>query len=343
MHGKRKWLPGWQRVELVELCLDRGASRRQAAAWRRVSVATVQYWVERYRAASEQERASGAWAQDRSCRPHHQPARVSDEVHDRVCEVRTRTGWGPRLIASELGMAHATVSRCLARRGLSRMPAPDREHVRRFEWPCPGDLLQIDTKRLARFSRPGHKLTGDRYRTGAEKRMRVGWEFCHSLDHRRSHSTGLHRDPPRRAGRDRHRLCRARAVVLRRPRHHRQATANRQRLDLHPQPLPARTAHRARHRAPPDPTANAQAQRQDRALPTDSRARMGLRTALPQLTRPRGSAPDLAQPLQPAPQPQLARQPATHQPRSERPQAQQLERATCSLGSPTASRMTSAV
>ena len=246
MHGKRKWLPGWQRVELVELCLDRGASRRQAAAWRRVSVATVQYWVERYRAASDQERASGAWAQDRSCRPHHQPARVSDEVHDRVCEVRTRTGWGPRLIASELGMAHATVSRCLARRGLSRMPAPDREHVRRFEWPCPGDLLQMDTKRLARFSRPGHKLTGDRYRTGAEKRMKVGWEFCHSLDHRRSHSTGLHRDPPRRAGRDRHRLCRARAVVLRRPRHHRQATANRQCLDLHPQPLPARTAHRSR-------------------------------------------------------------------------------------------------
>ena len=196
MHGKRKWLPGWQRVELVELCLDRGASRRQAAAWRRVSVATVQYWVERYRAASDQERASGAWAQDRSCRPHHQPARVSDEVHDRVCEVRTRTGWGPRLIASELGMAHATVSRCLARRGLSRMPAPDREHVRRFEWPCPGDLLQMDTKRLARFSRPGHKLTGDRYRTGAEKRMRVGWEFCHSIidDHTRLAYTEIHRD-----------------------------------------------------------------------------------------------------------------------------------------------------
>ena len=256
MHGKRKWLPGWQRVELVELCLDRGASRRQAAAWRRVSVATVQYWVERYRAASDQERASGAWAQDRSCRPHHQPARVSDEVHDRVCEVRTRTGWGPRLIASELGMAHATVSRCLARRGLSRMPAPDREHVRRFEWPCPGDLLQIDTKRLARFSRPGHKLTGDRYRTGAEKRMKVGWEFCHSLDHRRSHSTGLHRDPPRRAGRDRHRLCRARAVVLRRPRHHRQATANRQCLDLHPQPLLREllTEHGIEHRRIPPRT-----------------------------------------------------------------------------------------
>ena len=32
------------------------------------------------------------------------------------------------------------------------MPAPTRDPVRRFEWPCPGDLLQMDTKRLARFS-----------------------------------------------------------------------------------------------------------------------------------------------------------------------------------------------
>ena len=47
MHEKRRWLPRWQRVELVELCLVQGLTRRQAAAWRRVSVSTVQYWVER--------------------------------------------------------------------------------------------------------------------------------------------------------------------------------------------------------------------------------------------------------------------------------------------------------
>ena len=54
----------------------------------------------------------------------------------------------------------------------------------------------MDTKRLARFSRPGHKLTGDRYRTGAEKRMKVGWEFCHSIidDHTRLGYTEIHRD-----------------------------------------------------------------------------------------------------------------------------------------------------
>jgi transposase len=181
MQSKRKWLPGWQRIELVELCVEQGLTRRQAAAWRRVSVSTVQYWVGRWQAAPESQRRDGSWATDRPSTPHRQPALCSPETHDRVCEARQRTGWGPRLIASELGMAHATVSRCLARRGLSRMPATEREPVRRFEWPCPGDLLQMDTKRLARFSRPGHRVTGVRDRTSAEKRSRVGWEFCHSI------------------------------------------------------------------------------------------------------------------------------------------------------------------
>jgi transposase InsO family protein len=196
MQNKRRWLPGWQRQELVSLCLEQGLTRRQAAAWRRVSVSTVQYWVARFEHASEADRASGRWAQDRRCTPHRQPGRVSDEVHDRVCEARERTGWGPRLIASELGMAHATVSRCLARRGLSRMPAAPREEVRRFEWPCPGDLLQMDTKRLARFSRPGHRVTGDRYRSYQEKLSGIGWEFCHSIidDHTRIAYTEIHLD-----------------------------------------------------------------------------------------------------------------------------------------------------
>ena len=196
MQSKRKWLPGWQRVELVRLCLDLEMSRREAASLRLVSVSTVQYWIDRYRNASDDERASGAWAQDRPSTPHRQPGRVGEEVHDRVCEARRQTGWGPRLIASELGLAHATVSRCLTRRGMSRMPRAPREQVRRFEWPCPGDLLQMDTKRLARFSRPGHAVTGDRSRTSAEKKSRVGWEFCHSIidDHSRLAYTEIHPD-----------------------------------------------------------------------------------------------------------------------------------------------------
>jgi transposase InsO family protein len=171
-------------------------SRREAASYRRVSVATVQYWIDRYRRATEAERVSGAWAQDRPSTPRRQPRRVSEAVHDRVCAARERTGWGPRLIAGELGMAHATVSRCLRRRGVSRAPRPAPEEVRRFEWPCPGDLLQIDVKRFARFTRPGHKVTGDRYRSGAEKRAKVGWEYCHSIidDHTRLAYSELHGD-----------------------------------------------------------------------------------------------------------------------------------------------------
>ena len=93
-------------------------------------------------------------------------------------------------------MAHATVSRCLSRRGMSRMPRLPPEPVRRFEWPCPGDLLQMDTKRLARFDRPGHRVTGDRYRTAREKRSGPGWEFCHSIidDHTRLAFTEIHPD-----------------------------------------------------------------------------------------------------------------------------------------------------
>jgi transposase InsO family protein len=196
MQDQRRWLPRWQRIELVEKCLEQGMTRRQAAAWRRVSVATVQYWVERRRGASAEEIATSSWAEDRSSAPKHMPRLTSAEVHDRVCEARRRTGWGPRLIASELGLPHSTVSRCLQRRGLSRVPKTAKEQVRRFEWPCPGDLLQMDTKRFARFSSPGHAVTRDRHRSSTEKRERVGYEFAHSIidDHSRLAYTELHLD-----------------------------------------------------------------------------------------------------------------------------------------------------
>ena len=192
MLGKRRTLPPWQRIELVEL-VERGWTRRQAAAWRRVSPATVQTWVARKRSASEVERADGLWALDRSSRPHRSPRQTSELAHDQVAAVRERTGWGPRLIAGELGMAHATVSRCLQRRGLSRVPREARAPACRYEWPCPGDLLHMDVKRFQRFTRPGHAKTGDRHRSGVEKRARVGYVCAHTLldDHSRYAYTEL--------------------------------------------------------------------------------------------------------------------------------------------------------
>jgi hypothetical protein len=71
----------------------------------------------------------------------------------RICAARRRTGWGPRLLSGVTGHPHATVSKVLRRHGLSRPRRAPREPARRYEWPCPGDLLHVDTKRYARFGR----------------------------------------------------------------------------------------------------------------------------------------------------------------------------------------------
>ena len=184
------------RRRLVALVGDDGLTFEAAAAASNVSRSTAHTWVWRWRRAGEEQRADLSCLRDRSSAPHHRPSLASEEVHDRVCEERRRTGWGPRLIASGLGVPHATVSRCLRRRGLSRRPAAPKEAVRRFEWPCPGDLLQMDTKRFARFTRPGHAVTGGRSTSGARMRERVGYEIAHSMidDHSRLAYTELHRD-----------------------------------------------------------------------------------------------------------------------------------------------------
>lgn len=102
---------------------------------------------------------------------------LSDKDQERCCAVRKRTGWGPRLVASEVGIPHATVHRALRRRGCSRQPKEPREAVRRYEWPCPGNLLHIDTKRHARFIEPGHAITGVR----TQRSRGAGWEFVHTI------------------------------------------------------------------------------------------------------------------------------------------------------------------
>jgi transposase InsO family protein len=97
--------------------------------------------------------------------------------HDRICEVREHTGWGPRLIAGVVGRPHSTVHAALRRRGCSRRPKAPREAVVRYEWPCPGQLLHVDVKRFGRFRVPGHAVTGDR----RQRSRRVGFDYVHSI------------------------------------------------------------------------------------------------------------------------------------------------------------------
>ena len=72
----------------------------------------------------------------------------------------------------------------LKRAGLSRLkdlePA---EPVRRYERAHPGELIHLDSKKLGRFGRVGHRITGDR--TGQSdprgRRQGCGWEYVQSL------------------------------------------------------------------------------------------------------------------------------------------------------------------
>ena len=76
----------------------------------------------------------------------------------------------------------------LKRHGCSRAPRQPRAPFVRYEWPCPGDLLHMDVKRYPRFTRPGHAVTGDRTKTGAEKRGALGHDnYFHAIvdDHSR--------------------------------------------------------------------------------------------------------------------------------------------------------------
>jgi transposase InsO family protein len=174
------------RLALVQ-ARERGLSVREVARGFSVSPATVSRWSCRWRAASGQERRSLACLFDRSSRPKRMPRLLPACEQRRICAARMQTGWGPRLLTLRTGHPHSTISKVLKRNGLSRPRRPAREPEHRYEWPCPGDLLHMDVTLYARFERPGHALTGDRSRTAADRRARVGYDYAHAIvdDHSR--------------------------------------------------------------------------------------------------------------------------------------------------------------
>ena len=185
-HANARLGPAGRR-ELVKLMVNEGMPERRAAARLSVSPRTANRWKRRWLAASDERRRSGAWAVDRSSRPHHSPRRTAPELEARVVAERERTGWGPRLIAGQVGLAHSTVHAILKRHGRSRAARAPREAFRRYEWPCPGDLLHMDIKRYRRFRRPGHPFIADERQTSKEITTQLGSDYCHAIvdDHSR--------------------------------------------------------------------------------------------------------------------------------------------------------------
>jgi transposase InsO family protein len=84
--------------------------------------------------------------------------------------------WNGWRIARELHLSRATISRILRRAGMSRLRSLDPPPpVQRYEHKHPGDMIHFDIKRLARFNKPGHRVTGV---LGKESRG-AGYEYLH--------------------------------------------------------------------------------------------------------------------------------------------------------------------
>lgn len=189
---KNARLTAYGRLLLVRRIVEDGLRPAEAAQAMGVSLRTAYKWLHRYRTEGE------AGLQNRPSRPHHCPHATAEAVAKRVTKLR-RQRQTYRQIALSLGLSHSTVARILVRAGLNRLshlePArPDN----RYEHEAPGDLLHLDIKKLGRFKRPGHRVTGSRLNT---PKKGPGWEYVHIAidDHSRIAFGSIHPDEKARS------------------------------------------------------------------------------------------------------------------------------------------------
>jgi transposase InsO family protein len=168
LHGNAKTCPHSRRL-LVDR-LERGWALTEAAQAAGISTRTAAKWRARWRSEGT------AGLLDRSSAPKRIPHRTAaDRV--RAIELLRRLRMTAAEIAVVLGMALSTVSAIVRRIGLGkRSRLEPLEPPNRYECSRPGELLHIDVKKLARFSRPGHRMLGrgrGRFETAA------GYEYLH--------------------------------------------------------------------------------------------------------------------------------------------------------------------
>jgi transposase InsO family protein len=159
------------REEMVRAVTEGGLSKAAAARKFNTTAKTVAKWVERFRAHGVEG------LRDRSSRPLSSP----DQIPPAICvavEALRRQRYTGRQIAAQLAISPASVCRILRRLDLSKLSALEpAQPIRRYEREKPGELIHIDIKKLGKFNRIGHRITGDR--KGQSSQRGVGWEFVH--------------------------------------------------------------------------------------------------------------------------------------------------------------------
>lgn len=149
--------------------IRQGQPARVVAAALGISVRTVRKWVARER------REGQAGLLDRSTRPLHSPRRLAAAKLERVVALR-QARLTAEEIAQRLKLPRSTIAVHLARLGLGRLPPlHPPPPVLRYERQRPGELIHVDTKKLGRFQRSGHQVTGNRH----HRCRGVGWDYVH--------------------------------------------------------------------------------------------------------------------------------------------------------------------
>ena len=155
------------RGEIVRDVIELGRSARAVSRTARVCEKTVRKWVRRAQL--------GEGLTDRSSRPHRSPQATPPAIVLRI-EVLRRQRQTCAEIAPLVGVSRATVARIVRRCGWSRLHVLELPPTsRRYERAAPGELVHLDTKKLGRIVRPGHRVTGDR----RDSVKHAGWEFAH--------------------------------------------------------------------------------------------------------------------------------------------------------------------
>lgn len=186
-HANSRLTPFGRRL-LVDRIRVWGWSVAAAAEAAGVSRQTAYKWLRRW----EEEGEAGLV--DRSSRPHRSPGRIPEGVEEAILADRIEHREGPHLMTGRLGVSRSTIYAVLCRRGLSRLRDLDRPTgvPIRYERDCPGELVHVDIKKLAKVPDEGGWRIHGRGKAGPTQR--VGYEYVHSAvdDHSRFAYSEIH-------------------------------------------------------------------------------------------------------------------------------------------------------
>ena len=170
---KNARLTPYSRELMIERIRKQGWTVARAAEAAGVSERTAYKWLARYR--------GGGAAALHNARPvpRRLPHRLPQSQIAAIGSLRRQRLSCPA-IARRLGLPRSTVGAVLRRLGLGRLKSlEERPIVVRYERKNPGELIHLDTKKLGRIVRVGHRITGCRKGPRNRRGTGTGWETLH--------------------------------------------------------------------------------------------------------------------------------------------------------------------